>query len=137
MEWSNETIAEFLILYESEPSLWNSKSTEHKNKNDQHDAWLRIQMNLKNGTMQLKEIKKKKDTLMGTYRKLRSKVSQSVKSGSGADEIYKPDWPFYSVMAQFLDDVYYPRKTKNSEVSKYFIYFKLFSFKITSYINLQ
>lgn len=57
---------------------------------------------------------------MGTYRKLRSKVSQSMKSGSGADEIYMPDWPFYNVMAQFLDDVYNPRKTKNSEVSSKF-----------------
>ncbi|CAH1960216.1 unnamed protein product [Acanthoscelides obtectus] len=117
MEWPNETIAEFLTLYEGEPSLWNSKNAEHKNKNDQHDAWLRIEQNLKGGTIPLQEIKKKRDSLMGTYRKLRSKVCQSIKSGSGADEIYKPDWPFYNVMAQFLNDVYTPKKTKDSEVT--------------------
>lgn len=126
MEWNNDLIFEFLSLLESESALWDSKNPQHKNRNDVHDAWTRIQHTLTDGSIPLKEIKKKRDNLMSTYRKLRSRVKGSMTTGSGAGDIFKPDWPFYHVMSNFLDDVYEPRKTKNSTVSNYMYIFRFF-----------
>lgn len=113
MEWTNEIIYEFIHLYENEPALWNTNSNSHKNRNELHDSWSRIQNKLKGsvGDITIKELKKKRDNLMSTYRKLRSKIKESMKTGSGAHEIYKPEWPFYNAMSTFLYDVYNPRKT--------------------------
>lgn len=62
------------------------------------------------------EIKKKKDSLMATYRKLLSKVKLSKGTGSGAKDVFKPDWFAYDAMA-FLHGVYTPKKTISTEVS--------------------
>lgn len=39
IEWSNERVLEFLDLYENEPVIWNTKHSEHKNRNVFNDAW--------------------------------------------------------------------------------------------------
>jgi len=137
MEWSNELIIEFLHLYEQEPIIWNPKHEKHKDRNAVHDAWKRIETNL-SVDYPLKEIKKKKETLMATYRKLHTRVKSSMKTGSGADEIFKPDWFAYEQMATFLQSVYTPRKTKSSEVSLN-IYFVTHQYIYTSdelYVSL-
>lgn len=126
MEWSNEVTFEFLNLYQNESALWNSLSPQHKNKNDVHDAWLRIKTNLKDGHFSITELKKKKENLMSTYRKVKGKIKDSMKTGSGTNDIYKPEWPFYSIMASFLDNVYKPRTTKTSITVRTF-YFKIIS----------
>lgn len=128
MDWSNELVAEFLHLYEQQPIIWNSKHERHKQRNAIHDAWKEIEMKF-SGNYPLKDLKKKKDTLMATYRKLHTKVKSSMKMGSGADEVFKPDWFAYEQMAKFLQSVYSPRKTKSSEVSLN-IYF------LTQYISI-
>ncbi|KAL4120435.1 hypothetical protein QTP88_013127 [Uroleucon formosanum] len=46
----------------------------------------------------LTEIKKKKDSLIATYRKLLNKVRASKGIGSGAKDVYKPDWFAYNAM---------------------------------------
>ncbi|KAL1497800.1 hypothetical protein ABEB36_008698 [Hypothenemus hampei] len=118
MKWTNDAIFEFLIFYRNEPALWDTRSASHKNRNDQYDAWTRIQNELKKDiidSVSIKEIKKKRDNLMSTYRKLRSKIEKSVKTGRSINNVYTPDWPFYGIMSSFLDDVYNPRTTKNSD----------------------
>lgn len=125
MEWTNELIFEFSTLYENEPALWlwNSSSPQHKNKNDVHDAWLRIKSNLADETIPITELKKKKENLMSTYRKVKAKIKESMKTGSGTDSIYKPEWPFYDLMTKFLDNVHKPRKTKTTTmVSNFYLY---------------
>lgn len=46
MEWSNELVIEFLDLYEKERIIWDASHKLHKNRNDVHDAWKRIQKQL-------------------------------------------------------------------------------------------
>lgn len=84
MEWTNEAIVEFIDIYENEPVLWNTKTPEYKNRNDQLDAWSRVRSKLRDGNIPIKELKKKRDSLMSTYRKLRNKIKESMKTGSGA-----------------------------------------------------
>ncbi|XP_071056526.1 uncharacterized protein [Onthophagus taurus] len=115
MPWTNEIISECLTLYEKETIIWNPKHEEHKDRNLIHDAWIRIQQQL-SINCSLTELKKKKDTLMGTFRKCHAKVKGSMKTGSGAEDVFKPEWFAYEQMARFLNSTYNPRKTKSSEV---------------------
>lgn len=114
MEWSNEVIMEFLDLYEGEPSIWNPQNADHKDRNMIHDAWKRIQGSL-SVECSLTDLKKKKENLMATYRKLAFKVKNSTKSGAGSKEAYRPEWFAYEKMASFLHSIYTPRKTKTSD----------------------
>ncbi|RVE50964.1 hypothetical protein evm_004373 [Chilo suppressalis] len=114
MNWTNDVLLEFLNLYENEPVLWDSSSPQHKNKIDVHSAWLRIKTKFQDGNVSISVLKKKKENLMSTYRKLNGKIKKSMKTRSGSEEIYKPEWPFYNVMAKFMDGIYKPRNTKTT-----------------------
>ncbi|KAJ8928699.1 hypothetical protein NQ314_018709 [Rhamnusium bicolor] len=91
MEWSSEVIMEFLDLYEGEPVIWNPQNQHHKDRNQVYDAWKRIQNNI-SIERSLRELKKKKENLMATYRKLAMKVKNSSRTGAGTCEVYKPEW---------------------------------------------
>ncbi|CAI6358770.1 unnamed protein product [Macrosiphum euphorbiae] len=116
MEWSNEMSLEFLKLYEQEPSIWNPKNPDHKNRNLVNDAWVRINNTLSFSST-IQELKKKKDSLMASFRPLLSKVKSSMKTGSGVDDVYKPNWFAFETMAKFLVSVYQPRPTISTQVS--------------------
>ncbi|XP_015373732.1 PREDICTED: uncharacterized protein LOC107168738 [Diuraphis noxia] len=116
MEWSNELILEFLDLYELEPCIWNPKHPQHKIRNSINDSWENISKNL-SVPYSISDLKKKKDSLMVTFRKLVNKVKASKKTGWGLDDIYKPDWFAYEAMAKFLHSVNQPNATKSSEVN--------------------
>lgn len=86
MDWSNDLIVEFLELYEIEPVLWNTKDPKHKNRNHVNDSWQRIADNISTSFTVI-ELKRKKDSLMSTFRKLAAKVRASTRTGSGAADI--------------------------------------------------
>ncbi|XP_067215180.1 uncharacterized protein [Linepithema humile] len=112
MEWSNEKTIEFLELYEKETLLWNPKHISHKDRNAVNDSWKKIEAIL---NISVKELKKKKNVLLATYRKLARKVQDSTKTGSGASDVFKPNWFAYENMAKFLHSIYTPATTINSE----------------------
>lgn len=130
MEWSNDLIVEFLELYEKESCIWNPSDPRHKNRNHVQDSWRNISDNL-SIKLSISELKKKKDSLMSTYRKMASKVRASKKTGSGSDDVYKPDWFAYEKMAKFLHAVVQPRTTITSEVN-----IILFSYNIRIFLNM-
>lgn len=106
MAWSNEVIMEFLDLYEGEPSIWNPQNGGHKDRNKVYEAWKRIQGSF-SVECSLSELKRKKENLMATYRKLALKVKSK--------ELYKPEWFAYEKMASFLHNIYTPRKMITSD----------------------
>lgn len=114
MEWSNEKILEFLEAYEKEELLWNPRHSLHKDRNARNDSWEKIKTIL---NVPIKQLKKKKEALLATYRKLSKKVRASVRTGSGVLDVYKPSWFAYEKMAQFLHSVNMPTTTISSEVS--------------------
>lgn len=115
MEWSNDVIIEFLELYEAEPSIWNPKDPKHNNRTCISLAWERIQKNL-SVTFSITDLKKKKDALMATYRKLtHKKVEQANNRTSG--EYQKTEWFAYETMHRFLQGIYRPR-ISNTEVTR-------------------
>ncbi|CAH0563089.1 unnamed protein product [Brassicogethes aeneus] len=101
MEWSNETVLKFLEWDENEPVIWNASLPNHKNRNDVYDAWNRNEVKM-DKKYTITKLKKKKDSLMATFRACLNKVKQSLKSKAGTDEIEKPPWFAYEEMAKFL-----------------------------------
>nr|CAH7765271.1 unnamed protein product [Callosobruchus chinensis] len=81
MEWSNETILEYLECYENEPVIWNASLPTHKNGNDVYDAWKRIEVKIIH-RYKVTELKKKKDSLLASFRGCLSEVKQSLKIGA-------------------------------------------------------
>lgn len=65
------------------------------------------------------ELKKKKDSLMASFRTCLAKVKSSHRSGAGADELYKPIWFAYQKMASYLINKDDPKETINTEVSNF------------------
>lgn len=87
MDWTNELIMEFIQGYEKHPILWDYKHPGHKNRNALHDAWTQIS-NEMSIEVSVAELKKKKESIMSTYRTLRKKVVDSTTTGSGTNDIY-------------------------------------------------
>ncbi|CAK1581715.1 unnamed protein product [Parnassius mnemosyne] len=116
--WSNARELEFLEAYQRESILWNPKDARYKDKQLVHDAWLRISSDL---DIPVEELKKKRDSLLATYRNHRRKVRLSLQSGAGAGSVYKPFWFAYDCMNSFLHDAVTSRKTLNTDtqVTKY------------------
>nr|XP_021187175.2 uncharacterized protein LOC110373991 [Helicoverpa armigera]XP_049692901.1 uncharacterized protein LOC110373513 [Helicoverpa armigera]XP_049695498.1 uncharacterized protein LOC126054322 [Helicoverpa armigera]XP_049701618.1 uncharacterized protein LOC126055626 [Helicoverpa armigera]XP_049701770.1 uncharacterized protein LOC126055649 [Helicoverpa armigera]XP_049704633.1 uncharacterized protein LOC126056258 [Helicoverpa armigera]XP_049705200.1 uncharacterized protein LOC126056410 [Helicoverpa len=110
--WSNELELTFIECFRAEPVLWDINLKDYKNKLKTHDAWMRISTVME---IPIDELKKKKDSLMSSYRSYKGKVKKSVQSGAGADEIYQPIWFAYEAMDAFLGDTLKCKKSMNTE----------------------
>ncbi|CAH2208699.1 jg26511 [Pararge aegeria aegeria] len=110
--WSNELELSFIECLRAEPVLWDINLKDYKNKLKSHDAWMRISTVME---IPIADLKKKKDSLMSSYRSYKGKVKKSVQSGAGADEIYQPIWFAYEAMDAFLGDNLKCKKSMNTE----------------------
>lgn len=110
--WNNEMELNFLEIYQAEPVLWEPHHKGHKDKNKVHDAWVRISEQTE---IPVNELRKKKDSLMATYRGQLRKVHNSLKSGVGLEEVYKPIWFAFDLMHSFLGHLYKCKTTINTE----------------------
>ncbi|XP_066593824.1 uncharacterized protein [Prorops nasuta] len=102
MGWSMEQILEFIEALEDEEPIWNHKHKQHKDRDSVYGSWIRLQ---KRFNIPIKEMKKKKDTLFATYRKLSRKVTDSKRLGRN---VYTPIWSPYKPLDRFLRGVYVP-----------------------------
>lgn len=118
--WTNEIELIFLENYQAEPILWDPKHLHHKNKLKTHDAWTRI-----SGIMEIPvpDLKRKRDSLLSSYRSYKTKVKKSLSSGAGADDVYKPVWFAYELMDAFLSDTTKCNKTINTVSNTLFLSF--------------
>jgi hypothetical protein len=111
IEWSNDRELMFLECYQGEPVLWQAQHADHKKKNKIHDAWMRISVIM---GIPVPDLKRKKDSLMSSYRTYRKKVKDATHSGASSDEVYKPIWFAYETMNSFLGDEVTCNKTINT-----------------------
>ncbi|KAF6201355.1 hypothetical protein GE061_005803 [Apolygus lucorum] len=92
---------EFLKMYKREPVLWDPKHANYKDRKHAYAAWDRL-AELTN--LSVRELKRKKDSLMATFRThLRKKRASRSK---GDEVLYKSIWFAYDFMEDFLSDVY-------------------------------
>ncbi|GBM35168.1 hypothetical protein AVEN_140765-1 [Araneus ventricosus] len=102
MEWNNELIMEFLDPYDLEPMIWNPQNEHHKDRNHVYDAWKRIQSSL-SIDFSLKVLKKKKENLMATYRKLAMTVRNSTTElectkYTSQNGLHTKKWPHFCIL---------------------------------------
>ncbi len=116
MEWTNELVLEFIQLYEKYPVLWNVKDSSHKNRNLLNDAWQNIAAEF-SGKMSVAQLKKKKESLMSTYRACKKKVFETDSSGAGTGDVYTPTWFAYDAINRFLRATGQKRASMSTEVN--------------------
>lgn len=121
MSWNNESELNFIEIYQMEPVLWDPHHKFHRDKKCLHDAWVRISEQTE---FTVSELKKKRDSLMATYRGHLRKIKNSSKSGAGSNEVYKPVWFAFDLMNSFLEQLYQCNITRNTEnqVSIYYLF---------------
>lgn len=112
MEWSEAETFQFLELFQKEPIIWDPKHKHHKNNQKVNDAWVRLSEEMCRPSTDLKN---KKNSLMATFRHHLRRKKQSLKSGAGEDDVYKPVWLYYDTMETFLASVYKCHTTINTE----------------------
>ncbi|XP_063634257.1 uncharacterized protein LOC134804880 [Cydia splendana] len=112
VHWTNQIELLFIQLYQAEPILWDVSLSDYKNKLRTYDAWCRISDILE---IPVEKLQQKRNSLLSSYRAYKLKVKKSIKSGAGADEVYKPCWFAYEVIDSFLGDKDTPKKTITTE----------------------
>ncbi|KAJ0171398.1 hypothetical protein K1T71_012948 [Dendrolimus kikuchii] len=90
MSMTNDETFRFIELYQAENCLWNTRNTNHKNKNIINDSWKRIADTM---GVPVHELKKKKEK----------------------EDAFKSIWQFYDAMEVFLKDIYECKSICNSE----------------------
>lgn len=101
-EWSNAEVLEFIEIYQGEPALWDSINKLHQNRNALADAWERIRACFSLSGVTIAELKRKKESLMTTYRYHLNKKKRSIKSGAGLNEVYETNWFAFQAMDCFM-----------------------------------
>ena len=118
-EWSNELVLQFLELYAAEPVLYDPKHPYYKQKKMTNNAWHRIQENF-DVAIPMSEIKKKKDSLMASFRYQMRRRKEAVAAGETPIKI---SWFAFDFMYGFLGQIY-ENETVEDSVS---IIIKLFA----------
>ncbi|CAG9574109.1 unnamed protein product [Danaus chrysippus] len=115
MDWTNDVVLRFLELYQMHPCIWDPRNVAHKNKTKVDDAWCVIKKELGfPGT--IKELKRKRESLMSAYRGYKTKIKKSV-TNSGSSDVYRPTWFAFDFMDSFLAPVYTCKPPLNTEVT--------------------
>lgn len=113
MEWSNETVLHFLAQYKAHTCIWDPKHPFHNKRNRVNDAWIDIKNNM-GIPCTVKELKKKRESLMSAYRGYKCKIKKSEKLGA----VYRPTWFAYKFMDGFLRTIYQYNESRNAKVGK-------------------
>lgn len=103
INWSVETVLEFIEEYRKLDLIWNPQHPKHVDRGATHEAWKSLANHF---GLSVLEMKRKKDSLLASYRKCRKMYSS--KSEIGMDD-YKPTWFAYEALDKFLGQIYIPR----------------------------
>ncbi|RVE48241.1 hypothetical protein evm_007098 [Chilo suppressalis] len=118
MNWDNATVLRFIKLYQTNSCIWNPKNVNHKNRKCVDEAWNNIREDL-GLPCTVRDLKKKKESLMSAYRSYKIKIMKS--QIAGTDDVYQPSWFAFPVMDNFLKSVYIcsvPANTEGEEGEK-------------------
>jgi hypothetical protein len=80
MEWTQESVIEFIELYKRKEIIWNPKHPMHFNKIRKQDAWEELG---KEVNRPVDECKKKMVNLLSSLRREKMKMRKSSRSGKG------------------------------------------------------
>lgn len=98
-------LVEFIEAYRNFPCLWQIKSNEYKDRNKKNRAYEELLNKYKevDQSATIQTVKTKIDSLRGSFRKEIRKIKDSLRSGAGEDEVYKPHLWYYEHLLVLLD----------------------------------
>lgn len=108
---SREFLSDFIELYRNHECLWKIKSKEYSDKNKKNAAYNILIEKLKEVDLAANKdmVIKKINSLRTCFRKELKKYNNSLKSGSGTEEIQKPNLWYFDLLL-FLSDQETPRQ---------------------------
>lgn len=101
-DWPSDLILEFIDLYEQHSVLWDPDNSDRNNRKKVHEAWSSIQRELST-RFDITDLKRKKESLLATYRMLKRKLLTSQKNSDDGVETYQPTWFAYQSLDKFLN----------------------------------
>ncbi|CAH2015030.1 unnamed protein product [Acanthoscelides obtectus] len=104
-QWSDELVLDLIYEIEQRRHLWDPKDEDKKNRNKKSDAFKSLG---KKFGVTPEEIIKKYEHLLQSYRKCCRKAKNSIKTGAGTSDVYKPVWFAFEALNKFMKDVYTP-----------------------------
>lgn len=84
MDWTQEKCLEVIEKYREKEILWNPRHPKYYNNIKKEDAWREIAAEYKVNT---DEVKKKIESLKGSYRREKAKTRRSMGTGSGKKNV--------------------------------------------------
>jgi hypothetical protein len=91
-----------VTLCEGEPDLWDSSSKNYKNKHAREVSLERIVLAMDVEGFTTKDCRIKIENIRSHYWQEVSKINQSIASGDGTDQVYKPTVIWFASVDGFL-----------------------------------
>lgn len=117
--WSSDANIKFVSLYKNEENLWNVFDKNYKNRDMRRSSleFICKEMNMISSA----EVTKKIKNLRSTYNQEIIKISKSKKSGSAAEELYKPSIKWFEDMDYIMNVINIKEKETTSNLVSCFI----------------
>ncbi|XP_049294037.1 uncharacterized protein LOC125769378 [Anopheles funestus] len=98
---SQEQMLSLISCVERSRCLWDRSDTDYKNVNRHQDAWEAIGAEME---LPYSALKDKWSSLKGSFRHYKTLYDESLVTGSGTAEVYRPKWFAYRAM-EFLNSI--------------------------------
>lgn len=114
-EKESQCLEDFINIYRSESCLCKVKSKDYHDKWKKDAAYKLLEEKLKEiePSSTKSTVVKKINNLRSSYRKELKKKRESMRTGSGVDEVYEPKLRYFK-MLNFLDDQDVPRNSRSN-----------------------
>ncbi|XP_031333976.1 uncharacterized protein LOC116163988 [Photinus pyralis] len=111
----NTCLEEFIAIYRNESYLWQVKSKDYHDRGKKEAAYLKLIEKLKeiDPSCTKSTVLKKINNLRSSFRKEAKKVKDSMRTGSGADEVYHPKLWYYDLL-NFVEDQEVSRNSRSN-----------------------
>lgn len=83
MEWDQEICMQLINEYKNKEVLWNPRDSAYYNKIKKEDAWRELSEKIGKSS---EEVKKKIESLKGSYRREKARVKTSMGTGKGKEK---------------------------------------------------
>lgn len=112
---SREFLTEFIDLYRQNECLWKIKSKDYSDKQKKNAAYNILVEKLKEVEPEANKdmIVKKINSMRTCFRKELKKYTTSLKTGSGTEDVYKPNLWYFDLLL-FLNDQETPRQGRDT-----------------------
>ncbi|CAH1968461.1 unnamed protein product [Acanthoscelides obtectus] len=114
-ERENTCLEEFIAIYRNELCLWQVKSKDYHDRGNKEAAYLKLMEKMKeiDHSCTKSTVLKKNNNLRSSFRKDAKTVKDSMRTGSGADEVYHPKLWYYDLL-KFVEDQEVSRNSRSN-----------------------